>query len=91
MLVPRATQEVFVQAPPSSGIAITAPVDLSMEQLPSDAEIVPLGLPQPAELPERSAWRGLDPPGCILSPDTCQHLFTHANFGTHVQRCLRGR
>ena len=56
----RAVDKAFVQAPPPSGIATTVSVDTSSEQLrPSDAEVVPLGLPQPAELSERQACRAI--------------------------------
>ncbi len=58
MAVLRATDKAFVQTAPSSTIVGTISVDRSSEQLrPSDAEVVPLGLPQPAELSERRARR----------------------------------
>ena len=45
-----------MQPPIAGGIAATVTVDVGDEQLrPSDAEVVPLGLPQPAEQPERRA------------------------------------
>ena len=48
----RATEKVFIQT--ASGISTAASVDFASEELrPSDAEVVPLGLPQPAEQPER--------------------------------------
>ena len=47
----RVTDKAFVQTAPSSSI-------IGTEQLrPSDAEVVPLGLPQPADLSERRARR----------------------------------
>ena len=59
-----------MQPPLTSGMALTVPVDVPSEQLiPSDAEVVPLGLPQPAELSERSV--------CPLPPsglDGCQGM-----------------
>ena len=87
VLAPRATQEVFVEPPPTSGIAIPTPVDPGMEQLPSDAEVVPLGLPQPAELPERSAWERPRPSGL-------EFLIRHAVMNKRMLRdvdrqCMR--